>query len=291
MPLFRFALLFLTTLFWGVTFTVVKEAVGVMDVYVFLAQRFALATVILLGVAFAMRGRLNGKTLRHGTILGALLFAAFAFQTESLRLTTASNAGFLTGLNVVLTPLLGALFLRHVVPGNVRVGVILAVVGLWLLCTGGSWSFNLGDLLASLCAIFVAIHTLFTGRFSCEKENDLYWLTAVMAGAVGLFSGATALIFSRPLLTVVPAAVPAILVCALLATVFAFLSQTYVQRHISPARTALIFCLEPVFAAGYAAWALGERLGVAGYIGGALILAGMLISESGVLSGKEKRGS
>lgn len=291
MRLFRFTLLFLTTLFWGVTFTVVKEAVAKMDVYAFLAQRFALATIILLGVAVAMRGRPTVRTLRHGTILGGLLFAAFAFQTESLRLTTASNAGFLTGLNVVLTPLLGAIFLRHIVPGNVRIGVVLAVVGLWLLCTGGSWSFNRGDLLASLCAVFVATHTLFTGRFSCEKENDLYWLTAVMSGAVCIFSGASALILSRPLFTVVPAAVPAILVCALLATVFAFLSQTYVQRHISPARTALIFCLEPVFAAGYAAWALGERLGTAGYIGGGLILAGMLISESGVLLGWDQRGT
>lgn len=281
MKRFRVALLVLTTFFWGVTFTVVKEAIGRVDVYVFLAQRFLVAFAVLLPIALASRAPLDRRTLRQGTVLGALLFSAFAFQTVSLRYTTASNVGFLTGLNVVFTPLFGGLLLKHAVPGKVRAGVALAVAGLFLLCTGGRWqSFNHGDLLAATCAVFVAFHTLFTGRFASEEGSSVPWLAAVQIGTMTLLSAASSLLKGAPLFVVQPGTVPAILVCALLATVFAFLVQTSVQRHMNPTQVALVFCLEPLFAAGYAYWMIGERLGIAGTAGGALILSGMLLSEA-----------
>ena len=141
-------LLVITTFFWGVTFTVVKEAVARVDVFVFLAQRFLLAFVLLLGYALVRRRPLCWSCVRDGAVMGALLFGAFAFQTVALRYTTASNTGFLTGLNVVLVPLIGSLWLRQPVSGGVRLGVACSVAGLYLLCTGGSLSFNHGDLLA-----------------------------------------------------------------------------------------------------------------------------------------------
>ena len=273
-------LLVVTTFFWGVTFTVVKEAVARVDVFVFLAQRFFLAFGLLLGYTLLLRRPIGWACLRDGAVMGAFLFGAFAFQTVALRYTSASNTGFLTGLNVVLVPLIGSLWLRQPVPGGVRLGVGCAVAGLYLLCTGGSWSFNHGDLLAAVCAVCVALHCLLTGRSARRPGNDVSWLTTIQIGTVALLSAGTAWWNGQPVAVMHPEITGALVVCALLATVFAFLVQTGMQKRLSAAHTALIFCLEPVFAALYAWWAIGERLGPIGLAGAVLILAGMVISEA-----------
>ena len=158
-------------------------------------------------------------------------------------------------------------------------GVCAAVAGLFFLCTDGRWQFNRGDILAAICAVCVALHLLLTGLYSRRGGNDVYWLTTIQIGTVALLSCATAYWRHQPLLKVHPATIGAILICAMFATVFAFLVQTAMQRFISPSHTALIFCAEPVFAALYAYWAADERLGASGLLGALLILAGMMIAE------------
>jgi len=123
---------------------------------------------------------------RGGIIIGTLLFGSFAFQTMALLYTTASNTAFLTGLNVVLVPIAGAILLKQSVNRSVKLGIILAAAGLYLLCTNGGWSFNKGDVLAMLCAICIALHLIFTGKFA--RTNDVYWLTTIQIGIVALFS-------------------------------------------------------------------------------------------------------
>lgn len=272
-------LLLLTTFFWGVTFTVVKDAVTQVDVFVFLAHRFALASLLLLLFCVLTRRRLTRSTLRDGIALGTVLFSAFGFQTVALLYTSASNTGFLTGLNVVLVPLTGALFFRQRVSASVVTGVGLAVAGLFLLSTNGTWSFNYGDILAAICAICVALHLLLTSSFSRRSGADIYWLTTVQICTVALLSFATAGIRGKEILTLYPQITWAIIICALFATVFAFLVQTAMQRVLSPSHTALIFCMEPVFAALYAYLAAGERMGTIGMVGAMLIFAGMVVSE------------
>jgi len=215
----------------------------------------------------------------HGIILGILLFASYAFQTVALKYTSASNTGFLTGLNVVLVPLFGALLFRHPIGRNIRWGVGLAVTGLFLLCTNGSLSFNNGDLLATICGGCVALHLLFTSRFARHEASDVYLLTALQLSTVGVLSLAVAGLRGQHVFVWHPELFWTLVICVLVATIFAFLVQTSMQRSISPSHTALIFCTEPVFAAGYAYFAAGERLGVFGFVGALLILAGMVISE------------
>jgi len=270
-------LLLLTTFFWGVTFTVVKEAVARVDVFVFLAQRFVAAFVLLAGIAAARGVRLDAVALRGGGVMGVFLFLSYAFQTLALRYTSASNTGFLTGLSVVLVPLLGALFLRQRITAVVWCAVGLAALGLFFLTTNGSWALNAGDGLAAICAICVALHLLSTGRYAAG--SDVWWLTAVQIGVVALCSTAVALGTGQKVLVWHPFLLWPLVVCVLCATVFAFLVQTTVQRSLSPTNTALIFCMEPVFAALWAYGALGERLGAFGYLGAALILAAMLVTE------------
>ena len=270
-------LLLITTLFWGVTFVTVKQAVEQVGVFLFLSQRFGLAFLILLVICLVARRPFKKEYLTRGVVLGVLLFGAFAFQTMALLYTTASITAFLTGLNVVLVPVIGAAFMRHAVTFNMKMGVVLAATGLFLLCTNGSWGFNRGDILGISCAICIALHLIFTGRFA--RASDVYWLTTVQIGIVALLSTLVAYGEGSEILVWHPEILWALVICVLFATIFAFLVQTSMQRFTSPTHTALIFCMEPVFAALYAYWAIGERFGLRGLIGAVCILTGMVISE------------
>jgi len=269
-------LLLTTTFFWGVTFTVVKQALEGVDVFVFLAQRFMLAFAVILPISIVKGKSLSTRTIRQGCIMGLFLFGAYAFQTVALLYTSASNTGFLTGLNVIMVPLLASLMLRHHITGTIKCAVALSVIGLFLLCGNGTWNFNLGDLLATICAVCVSLHMIYTGEFA--RSSDFYWLTAVQLGIVALLSLICAYARHQHVFVWQPHLLGTLLICSLIATVFAFLVQTSMQRFISNTNTALIFCTEPVFAALYAWLAVNERLGVYGLMGALLILAGMVLS-------------
>ena len=269
-------LLLTTTFFWGITFTVVKQSIESVDVFVFLAQRFILAFALILPIGLYKGRRLDGITILRGCVMGVFLFGAYAFQTVALLYTSASNTGFLTGLNVVMVPILAAFVLRHRVSVGVKLAVVLAVIGLLLLCGNGSWQFNRGDVLAAVCAVCVSLHLICTGEYA--RRSDYYWLTVIQLGVVALLSYTVALTHGKEVMVWYPHLLVPLLVCSLIATVFAFLVQTSMQRYISHTNTALIFCTEPVFAALYARFILHERLGVYGYAGALCILGGMLIS-------------
>jgi len=273
-------LLLIATFFWGLTFTVVKGAVAKIDVFVFLSQRFCLAFAVLLCLCLIKKRPLSRDTLRHGAVLGTFLFSAFAFQTVALQYTSATNTAFLTGLNVVLVPIIGTLWLRQPLSLPVGVGVVLATVGLFLLCTdGGAVQFNAGDVLAAVSAVCVALHLLFTSRFARKGESDIFWLTTVQIGSVFLLSLITALLRGEQVLAHHAGTGWPVVLCALFATVFAFLIQTTTQRVLSPAHTAFILCCEPVFGAIYAFRFGNESLGSFGILGAALIVGSTLVSE------------
>lgn len=273
------ALLLVVTFFWGITFVIVKEAVELVGVFLFLSQRFILAFIVMTLICAILRRPLLIDVARRGIALGILLFGAYAFQTAALLWTTASNTAFLTGLNIVIVSIISALILKHHLGVNMVAGVFLAAAGLFFLCTDGSWSFNKGDVLAITCAFFIAFHLILTARYA--RESDVYWLTAIQLGVVALLStgGAFMVGDGGAVLTWRPQILWALVICVLFATVFAFLVQTSMQRFTTPTHTALIFCMEPVFGALYAAYALGERLGSWGYFGAVLIFSGMILSE------------
>jgi len=270
-------LLIATTFFWGITFTVVKDAVSQVDMFVFLAQRFALASLLMIIPGILFHRKPAWATVRAGMILGLALFGAYAFQTAALLFTSASNTGFLTGLNVVLVPIMGAILFRHRIPAGVRWGAFIATAGLFLLCTDGELRINSGDILGIICALCVALHLLLTGHYT--HNHDVYWMTTVQMTTIAVASSSIALGGGKQVAVYYPFLLWPLLLCAIFASVFAFLVQTAMQRHISPSQTALIFCLEPVFAAGYAYIAAGERLSPVAWLGAVLILGAMLLSE------------
>ena len=283
------SLLLITTFFWGVTFTIVKEAIDRVDVFVFLSQRFLAAFLILLPVCLIRKRHFSLLALKQGALLGLFLFGSYAFQTLGLKFSTASNTGFLTGLNVVLVPIIGAFLFRQSIPRNVRWGVVFATPGLFLLCTNGTWMLNKGDPLTIVCAACVAMHLILTGEYT--KTSDVYLLTTLQLGVVALLSISVARFGSQPVFVWHTGIFWTLMICVLFATVFAFVVQTSMQRFIPPSQTALIFCMEPVFAAGYAYWAIHERLGLFGFLGAVLILTGMILSEVSFTNrGSDKAG-
>jgi len=270
-------LLFATTFFWGITFIIVKDAVVHVDVYVFLAVRFGLAFGLM---AFFFRKHLlplHLPTALAGGILGVFLFAAFAFQTWGLTFTSATNGAFLTGMNVVLVPLLSLIFLRRAPAPTAAAGVMLAFAGLYFLTGGASSHWNRGDLLVFVCALWVAVHIMATGHYA--TRFDTLALAAWQIATVALLNIVFAWGTGSFTLRVPPQAWSAIVITALFCTFFAFAVQTHAQRFTSPTRTALIFTAEPVFGALFAHFYGGEPLLGGHLIGGGLIFAGMILAE------------
>ena len=270
-------LLFAVTFFWGATFIIVKDAVVHMDVYVFLGIRFGLAFMVMV-VLFRKRiWPFHLQTALAGGFLGVFLFGAFAFQTWGLTHTSATNGAFLTGMNVVMVPILSLIFLRRAPAPFAVLGVLFAFTGLYFLTGGGPSDWNRGDLLVFICAVWVSIHIMMTGYYA--PKFDTMALATWQMGAVALLSMGFALGTGSFTLHVPPPAWGAILITALFCTVFAFAVQTHAQRYTSPTRTALIFTAEPVFGALFAHLYGGEPLLEQHLIGGGFIFVGMVLAE------------
>jgi len=272
-------LLVTVTVFWGGTFPLVKEAVAEIPVMAFLWLRFAFAALLL--ALFAGRGlaTLGRRGVARGVLLGCLLFLGYLFQTWGLAQTSSANTGFLTGLNVVWVPLLaGPLLAKPPAPGA-RYGVVLALFGLLLLTWHWPWHFNPGDALVVVCSLYVALHVL--GLDHLTEGYDGRALTFVQIATMAVLSLAGSLCF-EPLSWPrqwPPQLVSALLITAVFATVYAFWVMTSFQRLTTPTRAALIYTLEPVFAALASVWLLGEQLTPLAWFGGGLIVLGMVVAE------------
>ena len=270
------------TLIWGATFVVVKEALDSVSTLLFLALRFSLATVAL-GLLFGRRLFAEPRprhALRAGLLVGASLFLGYLFQTLGLRSTTPARSAFITGLSMVLVPLYAALFDRVRPSANSWAGVATATLGLYLLASPGSGGrIAIGDLLTVGCAAAFGLHVVLLGRLAARTSVAFLAFTQVTATAA--FSLATFSWAETPYIHWSSSLLVALGITGLLATALAFSIQTWAQRFTSPTHTALIFALEPVFAAVTSYLVLGESLRGAGLAGAALILAGIPLSELG----------
>jgi len=262
---------------WGVTFVMVQDAIELLPTMAFLAYRFIPAALIVAVIFWRPLRRLPAAGWRAGLLMGVFLCGGYVFQTLGLEETSASNTGFITGLFVVLTPVLGAVFLRHHVAPVAWIAAGVAMLGLWLL-SGAGGEFELrGDGLVLLCAFSLAAHILATA--SAVKRFDVGALLAVQLGVVGFASLAIAALagqLERPEGATVWSA---LLVTSLVASALGFFVQSFAQQHAPPARTALILASEPAFA-GLFGWLLNdERLTATGWLGAGLIMAAIVSVE------------
>ena len=208
--------------------------------------------------------------------MGLALFAGYALQTFGLKLTTPAKAGFITGLSIVIVPVVSTLLLHQRLGRGAWLGVGLATAGLALLTLNAGFSVNPGDLLVFGCAAAFACQILLTGRFAPRADPLLLTLGQILV--VTLLAGIAAVVFEEPS----PPTQSVLFAAAftgILATSLAFGVQTVAQRFTSPTRTALVFATEPVFAALFSFLLIGEMLGLRQLVGCALILAGMVTAE------------
>jgi drug/metabolite transporter (DMT)-like permease len=268
--------LLLVTAVWGVTFVQVKDAVEIYPLFAFLAVRFAIASATL-AVPGARRLRSLGRRgLGAGVLLGVLLAAGYALQTAGLERTTASSAGFITGLYVVLVPLVALVLFRERIGRGVWVGAGLALVGLAML-SGVDAGSAAGDLLILGCALAFGFQIPLTGRFAPHYDPLALTLVQMLVAFVGFTAIAVSL--GEVELPRGGTVWAALLVTGIFASALAYLIQTWAQRTISAARTAVVYAMEPVFAGFFGYLLAGDRLGTLGWAGCAVILAGIVVSE------------
>jgi drug/metabolite transporter (DMT)-like permease len=263
---------------WGLTFVMVQDAIEELPPLAFLAYRFVPAGV-LVGL-FARRAlqALGPDGWRAGLVMGVFLTAGYIFQTLGLEHTSASNAGFITGLFVVLTPLFGLFVFRIPVGPVAWAAAGVSALGLFLLSGAGSDTSLRGDFLVFGCACAFAIHILVTER--AVRRYDVGALVAVQLTFCGVVCLAAAAI-AGDLETPGGATVwSALLVTSLLASALGFIVQSYAQRMISSARTALILAAEPAFAGLFGYLLQDDRLSVAGWFGAGLILAAIVAVDA-----------
>ncbi|WP_251554741.1 DMT family transporter [Neobacillus muris] len=286
-PLMADLSLLFVTLIWGITFVLVQNAIDFLEPFAFNGIRFFIAALLLLAslLIFDRRQlkRLNKKIMGIGVFIGFWLFLGYVTQTIGLLYTTTSKAGFITGLSVVLVPMFSMLLLKQIPGKNALIGVLTATVGLFLLTMTDISGLTAGDGFVFICAISFAMHIIITGKFSNQYPTLL--LTVIQISTVAIFSLASSFLFenwrkSFNLNTLMNAdVVIALIITSVFATAIAFYIQTNFQKYTSATRVALIFAMEPVFAAitGYF-WA-HERLSASAFFGCLLIFLGMILAE------------
>ena len=265
--------LVVVTAVWGVTFVQVKDALELYPLFAFLAVRFAIASVALAPVAAP---RLRRAGWKPATLLGGLLALGYALQTAGLDRTSVSSTGFITGLYVVFTPLFAYALFRIKVARVVVLGVGLSLVGLALLAGVGVGEPG-GDALVLAGAAAFSLQIALMERYAPRYDPVAFTFVEMLAAFAGFAVIAVALgQLEVPRGWVVWGA---LLVTGIFASALGFLVQTWAQRQLSAARTALAFAMEPVWTAVFGFWLAGDRLGAAGWAGAGLIMAGIVVAE------------
>lgn len=269
--------LLLVTLVWGSTFVIVQLAIEDLPPLPFLAIRFFLAFLSLLPFLYFQKAHISKSALIQGVALGVFLFSGYAWQTVGLQYTTASNAGFITGLSVVFVPTLVAITTRKLPSRSLIIGILFAIVGLAFLSLGDQFQLNKGDLMVLACAISFALHIFFVGRYAPQTNATVLATAQILT--VSVLSAISSVLFPQPMMHFSTNVWVALLVTAIPATSLAFFVQTKMQQFTTSTHTALIFSMEPVFAAISAFLFIGELLTPRGLLGAGLVLVGMLIAE------------
>lgn len=272
------ALIFMAVL-WGSTFFVLKDLVGRIDAADLLAVRFTIAALVLVGVLHRQLRRIDRRTLRQGAIMGVLYGVAQLLQTYGLVYTSASISGFLTGLYVVLTPMLEAVLLKARVSQRIWLAVALATAGLGVLTIApglGTTRFGLGEALTVASALAYAAHIVYTGRVSTRALSlqlstiqtvviAVICVLAALPGGIGLPQRAVDWW--------------AVLYLAVLCGALAVFLQVWAQARVDATRAAIIMSSEPIWAATFAILVGQDQIGWRIVVGGAALVCAMVLAS------------
>lgn len=280
--------LLLITAIWGASFTLMKNVLEVIPSFAYLSLRFIIASLVLVVIYYKSLKKVNKKVIIYGFIIGLMLFGGMALQVTGLYFTTASNSAFITGLNVVMVPIVSSFLLKKKPDVYSAIGVILAFAGMFVLSVGESFfnregiKLNIGDFLTFLCAICFTLQIIFIDKFT--NEQDPTSLAVIQIGFAAVMYTMVWLGLDFKPFEINSTVIITLIITGVLGTALAFAGQTVVQRFTSPTHTALILAAEPLFGALFAlvipnSQGVTESLKINSILGCALILIGMLISE------------
>lgn len=275
------ALLVLVTLIWGSTFLIVKNAVRLSGPFTYLTLSYGVGSLTL-AIIFHKRLRQITRTeLLSGLILGLILFTGFALQTIGLQYTTVSKAGFITGLSVPLVPVFAFLLLRQKPTQGAIVGFVLSLTGLFLLSFNDKFNlaFGLGEMLILGAAIAFALHIVNVSKFA--PQVDAINLAIVQLTLISLLSLIVMPIAREPFVMPPLAVWGSVLFMGIVDVAFTLSAMIWVQQLVSGTRAALIYALEPMWAALFGFLLAGDKLSLLAWIGCGLILTGMIVGSVG----------
>ncbi|WP_099716699.1 MULTISPECIES: DMT family transporter [unclassified Clostridium] len=284
-------LLLITAAIWGFAFVSQRIGSKYVGTFTFNGIRFALGSISLIPlIIYFDKKKKNENTndtkvytnvtakkmISSGVLVGTILYAGSSIQQTGLIYTTAGKASFITGLYVVIVPIIGV-FLKHKIGKNSWIGVGLAVAGLYLLSINENFSISYGDSLEIIGSLFWAIHILSIDHFS--KIVDPLKLSCLQFATCSLLSLVTALAFENITLFGISGALIPILYGGLLSAGVAYTLQVVAQKNAKPSHAAIILSMESVFGAIGGMLILGEVMSMRGYAGCALILGGIVLSQ------------
>jgi drug/metabolite transporter (DMT)-like permease len=258
---------------WGFSFVVMKDAIQRQSVNNFLFTRFTLAVIVMILIRPQVLKHFNKDLLQRGGLAGIFLGLGYIAQTLGLERTGAAITGFVTGLYVVLTPVIAAIVLKEKVTKFTWYCIALATFGLGLLSIRG-FSVGVGEMFVLASAFLFAAHIIALSKWSSGR--DVYAMTVIQLTMCAVLAGLASAIegYSLPPDTGVWSVV---IFTAVFATAVAFIVQTWSQAHMSATKVAVILTMEVVFAAVFAIVLGGERLTIQTAIGGVLVVVAMYL--------------
>jgi drug/metabolite transporter (DMT)-like permease len=274
-------LLLLAAIIWGFAFVAQRLGMDHVGPFVFNACRFLLGGLILIPLAIRQKPAQFTKMYLHksikgGVVAGILLFGGATFQQMGIVYTTAGNAGFITGIYVVLVPLFG-IFFMHKTAFNMWIGAILAVLGMYFLSVTAAFVISKGDILVLMGAFIWAFHVLFIGKYA--PMANVIIIAMIQFFICGILSLLFAF-FTEPIeISGIMAAGIPILYGGIFSVAVAFTLQVVVQKNAHPSLTAIILSTEALFAVLGGWLILDEKLTCRAIFGCVLMLCGMIIAQ------------
>ena len=269
------AVLVFVTVVWGTTFPIVKNAVESLSPAALTSTRFLVAALVLspwLRLA-------NRQLWIDGGLIALVLFISYITQIIGLTSISSSRAAFITGLNVILVPLLLP-FLKQRVPYTAYIAGAVALFGIGLMSVQGlTLTFSEGDFWVLGCAVSYALYIVMMDRVVSKYQPlPLAAVQVTVVAVFGLLWAAPELINKPPTMAIFDNWLP-IVFLGVVATALTTLAQSFAQRLVPAFQTAVIYALEPVFAAVFSVWWLGDTFTNLGLVGAGCILLAMLVSQ------------
>ncbi|MEE1133106.1 MAG: DMT family transporter [Caryophanon sp.] len=274
------SLLVIVTMFWGLSYTFMVLGLDSMGIFSLVALRCAVGFVVAAAIFHKKMHMTNMRSLSYSAIQGFLLFVLFAASLIGLQTTSVANAGFILSLTVVLVPLFTAVLERTLPSRAVSIAIVATLIGISILTIQPGLAFHQGDIIIALAAVAYAVYLILNSTFAQKQSVESIPYSVYQIGFASLFAFICIPVFGETFtLPETANAWIAVLGLGLICTAFCFIGQTVAQQYTSATHTGLIFSLEPIFAAMFAAIFLADPITMKLLLGGSFILIGNLVAQ------------